>query len=316
MIHREFLGRIALVSSSVRSPSCSCILSLPSSRQRRSCSSTTGKIFGSTITAIATRLSRVSAHKRAGPRGPTTRRAHRKSTDSGLWLREPDKCCAIRKVAPLARALRGFEAWISGRKRYQGGLRAKLPLVEADGDRIKINPLAEWSREDVTAYRELHSLPEHPLVAEGFRSIGCMPCTSASRKGRRANRPLARARQDRCGIHLGLQPSDGRQRHMSDAANPFGGTRLPPDEGFASRQRSGCPRRATAARAVCRVHRRRSGSLAIEGRCGRVSAGASAAALEHTLAAVADCARLPKFSDGRSYSAGGCCASATTFKVS
>ena len=64
-------------------------------------------------------------------------------TDSGLWLREPDKCCSIRKVAPLSRALSGFDAWISGRKRYQGGLRAQLPLVEADGERIKINPLAE-----------------------------------------------------------------------------------------------------------------------------------------------------------------------------
>jgi len=126
-------------------------------------------------------------------------------SDSGLWMRDPDKCCSIRKVAPLSRALSGFDAWISGRKRFQGGLRAQLPLVEADGDHIKINPLAEWTKDDIATYRKLHDLPEHPLVADGFRSIGCMPCTTRVADGEDERDGRWRG-QDKteCGIHFGL----------------------------------------------------------------------------------------------------------------
>jgi phosphoadenosine phosphosulfate reductase len=125
--------------------------------------------------------------------------------DSQLWMRNPDKCCGVRKVAPLARALAGFDAWISGRKRYQGGARVALPLCEADGERIKINPLAGWSKDEVARYRLRHDLPEHPLVADGFRSIGCMPCTDriADGEDERSGRWRG-ANKTECGIHLGL----------------------------------------------------------------------------------------------------------------
>ena len=164
----------------------------------------TGKIFGSTLRyrdEIVARLGLTDVRvARPDPAVLTTQ-----DTDSGLWLREPDKCCAIRKVAPLARALSGFDAWISGRKRFQGGRRAELPLVEADGDRLKLNPLADWSKEDVAAYRELHDLPEHPLVADGFRSIGCMPCTTRVAEGEDERNGRWRGRdKTECGIHLGL----------------------------------------------------------------------------------------------------------------
>jgi phosphoadenosine phosphosulfate reductase len=111
-------------------------------------------------------------------------------------------------VAPLANALAGFDAWISGRKRYQGGARLHLPLVEADGPRIKINPLAHWTKEDVRAYLKTHDLPEHPLVADGFRSIGCVPCTTRVEAGddERAGRWRGLGKTE-CGIHFGL-PSE------------------------------------------------------------------------------------------------------------
>ena len=125
--------------------------------------------------------------------------------DSALWLREPDRCCAIRKVEPLARALRPFDAWISGRKRYQGGARTSLPLVEADHWRVKINPLALWSKEDVDRYRRSHDLPEHPLVAEGYHSIGCISCTDRVADGEDERDGRWRgSEKTECGIHLRL----------------------------------------------------------------------------------------------------------------
>lgn len=119
-----------------------------------------------------------------------------------LFLRNPDACCALRKVEPLAEALDEFTAWISGRKRFQGGQRGELPLFEAEGSRIKINPLAKWSREDIGWYAQTHDLPEHPLVKQGFQSVGCMPCTerSAAGSGERDGRWKGLDKTE-CGIH-------------------------------------------------------------------------------------------------------------------
>ena len=91
---------------------------------------------------------------------------------------DPDGCCAFRKVAPLARALVQFDAWISGRKRFQATTRAGLPAFEIDGVHIKVNPLARWDAAELAAYAAAHDLPPHPLVARGYLSIGCVPCTS------------------------------------------------------------------------------------------------------------------------------------------
>ena len=100
-----------------------------------------------------------------------------------LWFSDPDQCCFIRKVEPLARALAPFAAWINGRKRFQGGLRADIPMVEADGARLKFNPFANVSREEIEAIYATAKLPPHPLVASGFLSVGCMPCTSRAAAG-------------------------------------------------------------------------------------------------------------------------------------
>ena len=126
----------------------------------------------------------------------------REDGERELWFSDPDACCRIRKVEPLARALKPFAAWINGRKRFQGGLRAAIPVVEADGTRLKFNPFANVLREEIEAIFKLAELPPHPLVASGFLSVGCMPCTSrtASNEDARAGRWRGRGKTE-CGIH-------------------------------------------------------------------------------------------------------------------
>jgi phosphoadenosine phosphosulfate reductase len=126
----------------------------------------------------------------------------REDPDRELWFSNPDACCRIRKVEPLARALAPFGAWINGRKRFQGALRAEIPVVEDDGTRLKFNPFANVSREEIEAIYKLANLPPHPLVASGFLSVGCMPCTSRTSTGEdaRAGRWRGRAKTE-CGIH-------------------------------------------------------------------------------------------------------------------
>lgn len=123
--------------------------------------------------------------------------------DRMLWSSDPDQCCALRKVAPLAKALQGFGAWYNGRKRFHGDTRAALPVVEADGERIKINPLANIPLAELRDYFETHDLPRHPLQGMGFSSIGCMPCTSrtAPGEGVRAGRWRGTGKTE-CGIHI------------------------------------------------------------------------------------------------------------------
>jgi phosphoadenosine phosphosulfate reductase len=127
-----------------------------------------------------------------------------------LWRQNPDLCCHIRKTEVLDRALDGFAAWITGRKRFQGGLRSGLPTLEGEAasGRIKLNPLAPWSAEDVERYRLLRNLPVHPLVADGFASIGCVPCTRRVAPGEppRAGRWWGLDKSE-CGIH---RPGFGR----------------------------------------------------------------------------------------------------------
>jgi phosphoadenosine phosphosulfate reductase len=126
----------------------------------------------------------------------------RDDPDRELWFSDPDACCRIRKVEPLARALAPFSAWINGRKRFQGGLRADIPVVEDDGVRLKFNPFANVSREEVEAIYRLAKLPPHPLAASGYLSVGCMPCSSrtSANEDARAGRWRGRAKTE-CGIH-------------------------------------------------------------------------------------------------------------------
>ena len=134
---------------------------------------------------------------------PDPAHAAQEDPDKELWYYDPNRCCALRKVAPLARGLAPFAAWISGRKRFQGGQRKELEVIEADADgRVKVNPLARWTRQDIEARFAARGLPRHPMERLGYRSIGCLPCTDRTapdedpRAGRWRNQP-----KTECGIH-------------------------------------------------------------------------------------------------------------------
>ncbi|ABF64492.1 phosphoadenylylsulfate reductase (thioredoxin) [Ruegeria sp. TM1040] len=118
---------------------------------------------------------------------------------------DTDACCTLRKTIPLQKALAGYDGWITGRKRFQSGTRAALDFFEVeDGTgRMKINPLAHWAPEDVRAYMDENRLPRHPLVAKGYPSIGCEPCTSPVAEGEdpRAGR-WRNQNKEECGIHV------------------------------------------------------------------------------------------------------------------
>ncbi len=128
--------------------------------------------------------------------------------DGTLHQTNPDLCCHVRKTLPLLRALKGFDAWFTGRKRHHGGDRADLPLVEVQDGRMKVNPLAAWDGERITQEMRARDLPAHPLVAQGYASIGCLPCTSRTLEGEdpRAGR-WRDSDKTECGIHI---TDDGR----------------------------------------------------------------------------------------------------------
>ena len=133
---------------------------------------------------------------------PDARDLAEEDPENFLWARDQDACCKIRKVIPLARALEGYDAWISGRKRFQADTRAELAVFEAEGSRTKVNPLAAWSAKDILAYMTAWNLPRHELVAKNYLSIGCVPCTSQVRPGEdaRAGRWRGKGKVE-CGIH-------------------------------------------------------------------------------------------------------------------
>jgi len=140
-----------------------------------------------------------------------------------LWRDNPDACCALRKVEPLERALKGFAGWITGRKRFQSKSRADLPAIEAGEGKIKINPLINWTAKDIAAEFKRRDLPQHPLVADGFLSIGCMPCTTkAAPNGDARSGRWAGLDKTECGIHLpriaAKRPSPAA-KHLKDLEN-------------------------------------------------------------------------------------------------
>ncbi|MEM6310852.1 MAG: phosphoadenylyl-sulfate reductase [Pseudomonadota bacterium] len=122
-----------------------------------------------------------------------------------LHKSDTNACCALRKTRPLKTALGAFDGWITGRKRFQSGTRASLSVFEPEAgtQRLKINPLAHWRTQDVQTYIAQNDLPRHPLVAQGYPSIGCAPCTSPVNPGEdpRAGR-WRNSEKEECGIHF------------------------------------------------------------------------------------------------------------------
>ena len=162
----------------------------------------TGKHFAETIDhqrALTRRLGLRDVRRQM----PAEGRVARADPDGTLHETDPDGCCALRKTAPLNAALKGFDAWISGRKRHQSDTRTALEMFEVENFRLKINPLAHWGADDLSAYAAEHDLPPHPLVAHGYGSIGCAPCTGpvAEDEDPRAGRWRGKAKTE-CGIHV------------------------------------------------------------------------------------------------------------------
>jgi phosphoadenosine phosphosulfate reductase len=127
--------------------------------------------------------------------------------EAKLWQTDTDACCQVRKVLPLDRALAEFDGWVTGRKRFQGGARLSMPVVEQADHQIKFNPLANWTKADLDAYAAEYELPAHPLVAQGFPSIGCWPCTKPVEDGQdeRSGR-WSGLEKTECGIHTARAP--------------------------------------------------------------------------------------------------------------
>ena len=162
----------------------------------------TGKLFPETLQYRDALVARLGLQDVRSVR-PNERALALADPAGTLWETDPDVCCWQRKVEPLDEALAGFPAWITGRKRYQGGLRAVLPLIEHEGARVKVNALASWSAEQLRGYLDEHGLPRHPLEAQGYRAIGCAPCTRPTAPGQdpREGRWAGRGKTE-CGIHL------------------------------------------------------------------------------------------------------------------
>jgi len=120
------------------------------------------------------------------------------------WMDDPDGCCAARKVVPMAKALAGRTAWMTGLRRDEAPTRTRTPVVGYDVGRgmVKVNPIAGWTDADVARYAQDRALPEHPLRSKGYASIGCWPCTRAVEDGEdpRAGR-WAGLDKAECGLH-------------------------------------------------------------------------------------------------------------------
>ncbi len=162
----------------------------------------TGKLFGETLRYRDTLVARLGLTNLREV-GPTAADLAADDPDGMLFTKHHDACCNLRKTVPLSRALEGFDGWITGRKRFQATTRAALPLFEADGDRIKVNPLANWDKDRLEEEFIRRDLPRHPLEADGFLSIGCYTCTERVAAGAdpRSGR-WAGTDKTECGIHM------------------------------------------------------------------------------------------------------------------
>ena len=211
MLARVFPGRIAIVSSFGAESAVLLHMVAGIDRTVPVIFLDTGKLFAETL-AYRDRLVARLGLENVRSQAPDVQALERHDADGRLHASDPDACCHVRKVEPLERALSGLQAWVTGRKRFHGGARAGLATLEAADWRLKINPLARWSRDDVERYSEAHKLPRHPLAAQGFASIGCAPCTQAPgpggglRDGRWAGTD-----KTECGIHWTLNGRPMRQ---------------------------------------------------------------------------------------------------------
>lgn len=164
----------------------------------------TGKLFGETL-RYRDRLQDRLKLTDIRAIGPHPKDEAEFDPEGTLWSRNPDQCCFFRKVLPIQRALKNFDAQVTGRKRFQTQARAAMETIEISDGKFKINPLASYTLDDLNAYIEEHRLPRHPLVDDGYLSIGCMPCTERVKDGGdyRSGR-WAGSDKDECGLHTNV----------------------------------------------------------------------------------------------------------------
>ena len=199
LIQKEFVGRVAIASSFGTEAAVTLALVAEVDPSTPVLFLDTGFLFPETLAYRQTLQKRfgLTDVRNFGPE------------DAGLDVANPTHalwntaaCCHLRKVLPMEHALKGFDAWVTGRKQIHGAGRATLPSIEFDDGRYKINPLASWDRERIAAFFKEHDLPRHPLEAQGYPSVGCFPCTSkvATSDDARAGR-WAGSDKTECGIH-------------------------------------------------------------------------------------------------------------------
>lgn len=164
----------------------------------------TGKLFGETL-RYRDRLQETLGLTDIRCIGPHPVDREESDPNGDLWSRDPDTCCNFRKTIPLTKALAGFDAVLTGRKRFQTEERAAMQAIELLDGRFRFNPLADWSLAKLQNYVAHHHLPPHPLAEDGFLSIGCMPCTRRVNPGEnyRDGRWAGFDKRE-CGIHLGM----------------------------------------------------------------------------------------------------------------
>lgn len=200
-IHHIFTGRIALVSSFGAESAALIHLVASINPDVPVIFLDTGKHFAQTLN-YRKKLSQRLELTNVLNIHPDTDEENAIDAGGDLWRRDADACCNLRKVRPLRSVLSGYDAWITGRKQFHGGERVHLPVFDVSVPHIKVNPLVCWTSADVTAYLKTHDLPVHPLVAQGYPSIGCWPCTHPVSEGDdvRAGRWRGASKTE-CGIH-------------------------------------------------------------------------------------------------------------------
>ncbi len=201
MIEKEFFGQIALTSSFGAEAAVLLDMVARTDPTTPVIFIDTGKLFEETYNYFDT-LIRHFGLSHVQRLEPNDDRLQEYDPHGDLWSRNPDACCDLRKVEPLAPAVEKYDAWITGRKRFHGAMRHDLETIESLDGWVKINPLAGWTQERVSQYFTERDLPVHPLVARGYASIGCHHCTHRVEEGGgvRSGRWMGGEKTE-CGIH-------------------------------------------------------------------------------------------------------------------
>ena len=198
---RDFAGRIAVVSSFGAQSAVLLALVADIDPSTPVLFLETGQHFAETL-AYRDALTQALGLTEVRSIGPSADERAANDPSAELWRYDPDACCRFRKVTPLERALKPFDAWVTGRKRHQALTRVALPVVEQVDGKVKINPLADWTADAIEAEMVRRALPRHALSLAGYPSIGCAPCTRAVAAGEdpRSGRWAGTGKTE-CGIH-------------------------------------------------------------------------------------------------------------------